>query len=99
MAKISDNSSSGTSFHNVTVLTTANELERVYGAPTLENVDGKTNWDWCLETNDGQTTFTVYDWYEGRNVDKDSLIDFHIGAYNFMDSMKAQEEVQQDLEK
>jgi hypothetical protein len=96
MAKRSNKNADGTSFHGVTIRTTAIQLKHKFGQPDGGEED-KVNWDWTLETEDG-TIFTVYDWKEGRHVTSDTLIDFHIGARNFMDSVKAQEELQQDLE-
>jgi hypothetical protein len=95
MAKRSNKNADGTSFHGVTIRTTANQLTDMFGSPGSGD-SGKVNWDWTLETEDG-TAFTVYDWKEGH-VTEDTVIDFHIGAHSFMDSVKAQEELQQDLE-
>ena len=95
MAKRSNKNADGTSFHGVTIRTTASKLNHTFGVSNSGD-SGKVNWDWTLETEDG-TIFTVYDWKEGH-VNEDTVIDFHIGANNFMDSIKAQEELQQDLE-
>ena len=41
-----------------------------------------------MELQDG-TIFTIYDWKEYRSYRESDLIEFHIGAKNGMDAIKA----------
>jgi len=80
---------SGTSFHGVTITTTAKKVEAVMG-----DSDGstyKTNFNWCGMTNDGQI-FTVYDWKMGE-VSKNQTIAFHIGGFSKESEEKAKKEL------
>jgi hypothetical protein len=95
MAKLSNKSCSGTSFHHVTVSTTVNELTKALGeAQCIGNSgDDKVNFDWTCETSDGRV-FTIYDWKEYRPIGLDEVIEFHIGARDWKTSADALEELE-----
>ena len=81
--KKTSKSSSGTSFHNNTILASVNELTAVMGEPDYSPNDGedKVNFEWEMETEDGDI-FTVYDWKEYRSIGLDEQIEWHIGGIN-----------------
>ena len=81
MAKISNKSANGTSFHGTTIRTTVHLLKTKFGQPEWEDNTGedKTNFDWVGETKDGDV-FTIYDWKEYRAISEHETIDFHIGG-------------------
>jgi hypothetical protein len=77
----------GTSFHNDTILASANEIcDKLDTDITCYNGD-KTHFEFDLELEDG-TPFTLYDWKEGDWVDEDTKLYYHIGARNEEDSHK-----------
>ena len=94
MAKLSKKDPSGTSFHDVTIRCTANQLIQALGPAQWGSNDGrdKTNFDWICETKRG-AVFTIYDWKFYRPLDLDEKVNFHIGANSFMTSMTALEEL------
>ena len=63
MAKLSNQSSNGTSFHNSTITASVNELIAALGEPQYQSNDGedKVNFEWDCETEEG-AVFTIYDW-------------------------------------
>jgi hypothetical protein len=81
MAKLSNKSATGTSFHDVVIKTTAKALIDALGPAQWGNNDGsdKTNFDWICETNAGKV-FTIYDWKFYRPLDLNEPVMFHIGA-------------------
>ena len=81
MAKLSNKSACGTSFHGHTVTATPNQLIDALGEPQFGCNDGRVdcNFDWVCETQDGKV-FTVYDWKEYKPLNMDSYYSFHIGA-------------------
>ena len=96
MAKLSKKSPAGTSFHDVTIRATANQLIQALGKAQWGNNDGsdKTNFDWVCETSSGKV-FTIYDWKYYRPLDLNEEVDFHIGANSFITSMDARKELLQ----
>jgi hypothetical protein len=96
MAKLSKKSPTGTSFHNVTIRATANQIIQALGPAQWGSNDGsdKTNFDWVCETSAGKV-FTIYDWKFYRPLDLNEEVDFHVGANSFETSMKAREEFYQ----
>lgn len=90
--------SSGTSYHGITLTASVNELVNVLGEPTYEDNTGedKVNFEWERETITGNI-FTVYDWKEGRAISKDNQIEWHIGGFNSLDEMQAKEEIKAAL--
>lgn len=91
-------SSSGTSYHGVTLTASVNDLIRVLGKPDYEDNTGedKVNFEWTRETITGNV-FTVYDWKEGRPISKDEPIEWHIGGFNSLDEMQGKEEIKAAL--
>ena len=94
MAKLSFKNPTGTSFHNVTIRCTANQMNRVIGEAQWGDNDGrdKVNFDWICETNRG-AVFTVYDWKFYRPLDLDEEVEFHIGALSSGVAQTAREEL------
>ena len=94
MIKTTTRDVSGTSFHGATVRATVNELRAILGEPT--NVDNsgdeKVNFEWNTVLDD-DSIFTVYDWKEGRELDLDEDVNWHIGAFNSFTSFEAQEQI------
>ena len=94
MAKLTEKSTSGTSFHFTTIRTTVNKLSNVLGeAQCIDNTgDDKVNFEWDCETEEGDV-FTIYDWKEYRSLHGEELIDFHIGGDNKIVTEKAKREL------
>lgn len=84
-----------TSFHNVTVNCSLEELKAVLGEPTYhtEDTTEKVQWDWNLITEDGRV-FTIYDWKEYRHISDTEIIEWHIGARDFASSMEGKREIE-----
>jgi hypothetical protein len=95
MAKLSNQSISGTSFHNSTIKASVNELIAAIGEPQYQSNDGqdKVNFEWDCETEDGDV-FTIYDWKEYRSISKDEQIEWHIGGNSGFVTSTAVEEVE-----
>lgn len=94
MAKLTEKSASGTSFHDITITTTPQKLIDALGEPQFGDNSGqdKTNFDFVCETEDGDV-FTIYDWKEYRPLKMDEIIDFHIGGKTKFVTMIAQTEL------
>jgi hypothetical protein len=94
MAKLTEQSADGTSFHGTTIRTTVNKIAEAIGEPQYEDNTGsdKTNFDWLCETEDGEV-FTIYDWKEYRSIHGEELVDFHIGGYDKIVTEKAKREL------
>ena len=94
MIKKTKQTSTGTSFHGITIKTTLGRLRAAFGDPQFENNDGedKTNIDYDLETSNGDV-FTVYDWKHYRPIGEDEVVDFHIGAYTIHIAFEAEQEM------
>jgi hypothetical protein len=93
MAKLSNKSIFGTSFHNSTIRASVNELIAALGEPQYQANNGqdKVNFEWTCET-DGGDEFSIYDWKEYRRISKDEQIEWHIGGTSgFQTSIAAQE--------
>ena len=84
----------GTSFHGVTIQSTADKVEAVMG--DSNGSSRKTNFKWCGMTNDGQI-FTVYDrkMFKGMKgtVSKNETVVFNIGGFSKESEEKAKEEL------
>lgn len=93
--KVTDKELSGSSFHDVTVSATPNELIKLFGEPQYECNDGtdKVNMEWALETTEGHP-ITLYDWKEYRAIGEDELIEWHVGGFDFMTTALAKEEIE-----
>lgn len=76
----------GTSFHGVTLYTSASELESVLGKPLNGDGDGKVNYEWNIKAvYDGREIIAaIYDWKEG-NISKEQKIHFNVGGFNKRD--------------
>lgn len=101
MRKLKDTAShlvNGTSFHDVTIKTSINQLTKVLGEPSIQDNTGedKVNVEWEVITDDG-TVGTIYDWKEYRRLGGDDLIEFHIGGHNKSDTLIIKNELKQLL--
>ena len=90
MVKKSKKSPTGTSFHNVTVQCTPQQLIDLLGPAQWGGNDGsdKTNFDWVCETDKG-ILFTIYDWKYYRPLDLNEQVVFHIGGRSWMQTYEA----------
>jgi len=84
----------GTAFYNTTLVATINDLKKVLGSPVYKDNSGedKINFEWEGETESGKV-FTLYDWKENRPLSNTEDIRWHIGGFNYMDTMEAREEI------
>ena len=78
-----EKSANGTSFHDVVINSSINELTQLLGEPSYTDNSGedKVNVEWDCELEDGRVV-TIYDWKEYRPIGKDEMIEWHIGGYN-----------------
>ena len=92
--KKTNKSAAGTSFHDITITTSINDLTRLLGEPSYvgDFSEDKVTVEWVCETIDGYIV-TIYDWKEYRWIDKDEKIEFHIGGKNKMETMDAKDEL------
>ena len=94
MKKVESNIIVGTSYFGVSIFATARELEEALWTP--KEGDGfKTEIEWHGQLKDG-TPFTIYDWMEGK-IDKDFEIEWHIGGFTKLGTLKALEEINKRL--
>jgi bacillopeptidase F (M6 metalloprotease family) len=96
MAKKTEKSADGTSFHGTVINSTINELTRSIGEPQYDagryaSGFDKTAVEWTCETKDGDV-FTIYDWKEGLS-NEDDIIEFHIGGHSEEITKRALEEL------
>ena len=98
MAKKTNSSTEGTSFHDATIRASVNQLINAFGEPTIQDNNGeyKVNFEWDMETEEGDV-FTIYDWKEYRKLDLDEMIEWHIGSHSRMISWDAQDELIREL--
>ena len=98
--KKTEKSANGTSFHDVTITTTINDLTRLLGEPTYvgDFSEDKVTVEWVCETVEGHV-ITIYDWKEYRWIDKDEKIEFHLGGHIKMHTLLAKEELLYKLNK
>lgn len=93
MLRKSESFGIGTTFHEVTIRTTANQLLEVVGeCSKIKSGDGKTTIQWILENEDNQV-ITIYDWKMFREVGMDEEIEWNIGGYTKESTEKAKEEI------
>jgi len=92
--KKTEKSGNGTSFHNITITTTINELTKVLGEPTDYNNSGedKVNVEWICENKNGQIV-TIYDWKEYRSIGLDEKIIFHLGGMGDYNTLEGKREL------
>ena len=97
MAKKTYKNVDGTSFQDVTIKASVQDLTRALGEPDNNNTgEDKVNFVWDLETEEGDV-FTIYDWKEYRKIDLDEQIEWHIGSHSREISGEAQYEVMREL--
>jgi hypothetical protein len=98
MAKKTNSSTNGTSFYDVTIKASVNQLINAFGEPDYDGNTGedKVNFEWEMETEDGEV-FTIYDWKHYRKLDLDEIIEWHIGSHSRMISWDAQDEITKEL--
>jgi hypothetical protein len=97
MAKKTYKNVDGTSFQDVTIKASVQDLTRVLGEPDNNNTgEDKVNFVWDLETEEGDV-FTIYDWKEYRMIDVNEKIEWHIGANSKMASWDAKDEITREL--
>ena len=92
--KKTERSANGTSFHDVVITTTINELTRVLGEPSYygDSIEDKVNVEWICEL-ENENVVTIYDWKEYRSIGKDETIEFHIGGMSKLDTIDAKLEL------
>lgn len=97
--RLSEISTVGVSFHDVTIIATVNSITRAIGEPQFAPNDGddKVNFEWNCEIEvDGEVKpIAIYDWKEYRIIDEDELIDFHIAGFDRASTLQAKEELLQ----
>jgi len=98
MAKKTNSSTNGTSFHDVTIKASVNQLINAFGEPDYDGNTGedKVNFEWDMETEEGDV-FTIYDWKYYRPLNLDEMIEWHIGSHSRMVSWDAQDELTREL--
>lgn len=102
MAKILDTnmlgeSLYGTSFHDITISCSLNDLIKILGKPQYSYDSGdKVNFEWICETDNGDI-FTIYDYKEYRLISKTETIEWHIGAHNKLIAIQAKIELNEML--
>lgn len=89
---------SGTSFNNVTISASVNQLIKAIGEPTIQDNTGddKTNFEWEMELKD-KSVFSIYDWKEYRKLDLNETIEWHIGSHGALVALEAKEELEKLL--
>lgn len=99
MIKKTKKSLNGTSFYGKTITTTLEKLVKVLGeSDGIGEVADKVQYSWELELEDG-TIFTLYDWKEYYTFDSATPIEWHIGGFDAIDTMKAYTALSAALEK
>jgi len=90
--RLENYSMNGTSFHGHHFFATKDDLEKVCGKVmyTDGDIKEKTQNEWEMATEDG-VHFTIYDWKEYREYNRDEMIEWHIGTENRFGSLKAYE--------
>ena len=94
MKKLDDSQShlvNGTSFYDVTIRTSINQLTKVLGEPSMNDNSGedKVNVEWEVITNGSNyfpTVGTIYDWKEYKRLEGDDVVEFHIGGHSKLDT-------------
>jgi len=85
-------------FHNHDFKAALEDIEKVCGKVmyTDSDTDEQTQNEWEMQTEDG-TPFTIYDFKEYRNYDKNEKITWHIGSDNRFGSKRAYEELKRSF--
>ena len=98
MARKTEQSPCGTSFHNVEIYATVNDLLKLFPDSYSDGDGGyKVHHEFTLETEDGEV-FTLYDWKEYRKPRKDETVCFHVGGKSFYITSRAAREVERMLQ-
>jgi hypothetical protein len=66
-----------TSYHDLVIRASKNEIVKKLGIKPIYNRKGKTKYDWYLILDD-KFPFTIYDYKEGR-LKANDVIEYHIG--------------------
>ena len=98
MAKKTYQSTDFTSFHGITIRASVEQLTKAFGDPSIvDNTgDDKVNFEWEMETDEGEV-FTIYDWKEGRPLQRDQYVTWHIGSKSKSVSNDAERELLKKL--
>ena len=98
--KKTNQSANGTSFHDVTITVSINDLTRLLGEPSHVGDYGedKVTVEWVCETVEGYVV-TIYDWKEYRWIGKDEKIEFHLGGLRKIHTLDGKEELVKLLNK
>jgi hypothetical protein len=85
-------------FHNHDFIAAQEDIEKVCGIVMYTDPDpGEvTQNEWEMQTEDG-TPFTIYDFKEYREYDKNEKITWHIGAINRFGAKKGYEELKRSF--
>lgn len=96
--KKTNKSANGTSFHDVTITTTINALVELLGEPTYTGdwSEDKVTVEWVCENERGNIV-TIYDWKEYRKLDRDEMVEFHLGGHNYLNTLDGKEELEREL--
>jgi len=89
--KATNKSTSGTSFHDVTIRETPANMIKFIGPAHCIGGD-KTNMEWEMETEDG-IVFTIYDWKNYGGLNRNMPVEWHIGGHSRSDTEKARQEI------
>ena len=86
----------GTSYHNVDIRTTPNDLIELCEELDIEHHsnntgEDKVNFDFEFYVPEKDLYFTVYDWKEYQPLNLHNSYEFHIGAKDTMSSLEAKE--------
>ena len=98
MAKKTYKDTDGTSFHDVVITTSVANLTKIFGmAHYCDNTgECKVNFEWDMQTDEGNV-FTIYDWKEGRPLELDEPVEWHIGAKSRSIASDASYEILREL--
>ena len=67
-----------TSYHDLVIRASKNEIVEKLGIKPIYNRKGKTKYDWYLML-DNKFPFTIYDYKEDGRLKADEVIEYHIG--------------------
>jgi len=98
--KKTEKSANGTSFHDVKITASINDLTRLLGEPsyTGDFSEDKVTVEWICERENGDV-ITIYDWKEYRWIDKNEKIEFHLGGQRKIHTLNGKEELVKLLNK
>jgi len=84
----------GTSFNNVTVLASLNELTKVLGKPRIvDDPDANFRYEWRMEHASTGDVFAVYDWDNDVTLKGTTKIKWYIGAHQATHAVDAREKI------